>query len=133
IDAAASEPGPGLHDEDTIGRSGLEKQYDSQLRGTDGIRTVSVDPTGTATGVVSTTAPKPGDTLVTSLDNNVESIAQKALQNELVSSRKTFDPKSHKNFAAPTGAVVVMDPDTGRVLALASYPTFDPNVFTGGI
>lgn len=133
IDAAASEPGPGLHDEDTIGRSGLEKQYDAQLRGTDGIRTVSVDPTGAATGTVSTTAPKPGDTLVTSLDNNVESIAQKALQNELVSSRNTFDPKSGQNFAAPSGAVVVMDPDTGRVLALASYPTFDPNVFTGGI
>lgn len=133
IDAAASEPGDGLNAEDTIGRSGLEKQYDSYLRGRDGIRTVAVDPTGAATGTLSTKPAEPGDTLVTSLDNNVEKLAQRALQNELVSSRKTFDPKSHKNFVAPTGAVVVMDPDTGRVVALASYPNFDPNVFLGGI
>ena len=133
IDAAASEPGPGLHDEDTIGRSGLEKEYDAQLRGTDGIRTVEVDPTGTAIGTLSTTPAKAGDTLVTSLDDRIESIAQQALQSELRSSRKVFDPKNHKNFAAPTGAVVVMDPDTGQVMALASYPTFDPNVFIGGI
>jgi penicillin-binding protein 2 len=133
IDAAASNPGGGLNAEDTIGESGLEKQYDSYLRGSDGTRTVAVDPTGAATGTVSTKAAKPGDTLVTSLDNNVEKLAQNALQNELVSSRKTFDPKTHKNYAAPTGAVVVMDPDTGQVVALASYPTFDPNVFLGGI
>ena len=133
IDAAASEPGGGLHDEDTIGESGLEKQYDSYLRGSDGIRTVSVDPAGAPTGTVSTKQSQPGDTLVTSLDQNVEKIAQRELQNELASSRKVYDAKNHKNYAAPTGAVVVMDPDTGQVVALASYPTFDPNVFLGGI
>ncbi|HEX3816073.1 MAG TPA: penicillin-binding protein 2 [Mycobacteriales bacterium] len=133
IDASASEPGAGLHDEDSVGRSGLEKQYDSYLRGTDGIRTVAVDPTGAATGTVKTQQAKPGDTLVTSLDTSVEKLAQRSLQNELAASRKVYDAKSHKNFVAPTGAVVVMDPDTGRVLALASYPNYDPNVFIGGI
>jgi penicillin-binding protein 2 len=133
IDASASEAGSGLHDEDSIGRSGLEKQYDSVLRGTDGIRTVAVDPTGAATGTVKTQPAQPGDTLVTSLDSSVQALAERSLRNELASSRKVYDAKTHKNFAAPTGAVVVMDPDNGQVVALASDPTYDPNVFIGGI
>ena len=56
-----------------------EEQYDATLRGTDGIRTVTVDNSGKVTGTASTTQPRPGDTLVTSIDANVQKLAEAAL------------------------------------------------------
>ena len=133
LDNNAAEGRSTLNDSDLIGRSGLEESYDSTLRGRDGIRTVTVDNTGKVTGTASTTQPRPGDTLVTSIDAKVQALADSALAAQIKTSRATIDYKTGTKFAAPSGAAVVMDPQTGRVLALASYPTFDPNVFVGGI
>ncbi|HVX43571.1 MAG TPA: penicillin-binding protein 2 [Mycobacteriales bacterium] len=132
IDASASE-GKTLVDEDQAGRNGLEQSYDSELRGKDGVRDVLVDNRGAVVGTKSTTNPTPGNTLVTSLDSKVQAIANKALRDQIAKSRATYDPKNHKNFAATSGAVVVMDPMTGRIVGLASYPNYDPNEFIGGI
>jgi penicillin-binding protein 2 len=138
--AAAATTGPAghtrtdLHQDDLVGRSGLEASYDSALRGRDGIRTVSVDNRGTVTGTISETPPTQGDTLVTSLDKNVQALAEKALGDEIAKRRTETDPfNNHAKFAAPSGAAVVLDPRTGRIIALASYPSYDPTAFVGGI
>jgi penicillin-binding protein 2 len=115
-----------LVDADTIGRSGLEESYDSVLRGVDGKQNVHLDPRGDAVGAADTVAPVPGDTLVTSIDSDVQRLAEKSLADQLEASRAKGDP-------APSGAVVVMDPHTGRIIAAASYPTYDPSLFVGGI
>lgn len=112
--------------DDLVGRAGLEQQYDAVLRGTPGRTVVSVDPRGIVTGVVSRTAPVPGRDLVTSLDARVQATAERALAGEMAAARK-------RGWAADSGAVVVLDPRTGAVAALASAPAYDPNVWTGGI
>ena len=116
----------GLNDADTIGRSGLEEQYDSILRGTDGTQTVLLDPRGNVIGNGKTINPTQGDTLVTSIDAGVQAAAEKALTDQIAAARKVGKP-------ATSGAVVVMDPNTGRIIAAASYPSYDPQVFVGGI
>ncbi len=115
-----------LVDADTIGRSGLEESYDAVLRGVDGEQRVQLDPRGEAVGQDASIAARPGDTLVTSLDADVQALAERALAGQIAASRA-------KGRAAPAGALVVMDPHTGRVIAAASYPTYDPSVFVGGI
>lgn len=117
---------PTLTADDLVGRAGLEQQYDAVLRGTPGRTVVSVDPRGIVTGVVSRTEPVPGRDLVTSLDSRVQASAEKALAAQMAAARK-------RGWPADSGAVVVLDPRTGAVAALASAPTYDPNVWTGGI
>ena len=115
-----------LVDADTIGRSGLEESYDSVLRGVNGEQRVQLDPRGEAVAQDATIAPQPGSTLVTSLDADVQALAERSLAGQIAASRAKGKP-------APSGALVVMDPHTGRVIAAASYPTFDPAAFVGGI
>ena len=115
-----------LVDADTIGRSGLEESYDSILRGVDGQQRVKLDPTGEAVGDAASVPAQPGDTLVTSIDANVQALAEKTLADQIATSRAQGKP-------ATSGALVVMDPHSGRVIAAASYPTYDPAQFTGGI
>lgn len=109
-----------------VGRAGLEQQYDAVLRGTPGRTVVAVDARGLVTGVVSRTDPVPGRDVVTSLDARVQVTAERALATQMAAARK-------RGWPADTGAVVVMEPRTGAVAALASAPSYDPNVWTGGI
>jgi penicillin-binding protein 2 len=133
LDTAAA-AGTDLNNTDLVGRTGLENTYDRDLRGKDGTRQVSVDNRGTVTGLLGETAPTTGNTLVTSIDRDVQSLAEKALAEEIALRRTQNDPfNNHAKFAAPSGAAVVLDPRTGRIIALASYPTYDPTVFVGGI
>ena len=112
--------------DDLVGRAGLEQQYDDVLRGTPGRTVVSVDPRGIVTGVVARTEPVPGRDLVTSLDARIQATAEQALSTQMAAARK-------RGWAADSGAVVVLDPRTGAVAALASAPAYDPNVWVGGI
>ncbi len=112
--------------DDLVGRAGLEQQYDAALRGTPGRTVVAVDARGLVTGVVSRTDPVPGQDLVTSLDAAVQASAEKALTAEIRTART-------RGWAADAGAVVVLDPRDGRVAALASVPTYDLDLWTGGI
>lgn len=133
LDNAAAEGDTGLHEIDLMGRRGLEREYDQDLRGQDGQRDVTIDSRGTVTGVDSEDPPIPGNTLVTSIDRNVQAVVEQALAEQIQTSQGTFDGKNGRNYAAPSGAAVVMDPRTGRIIAMASYPTFDPTMFVGGI
>ena len=115
-----------LTDSDTIGVSGLEEQYDSVLRGVDGKQIVQLNPQGYTVRFGSTTAPEQGNTLVTSIDLDLQRLAERSLAQQIQDSRATGQ-------AATGGAVVIMNPNTGRILAVASYPTYDPSLFVGGI
>ncbi len=115
-----------------VGRDGLEAQYDQQLRGTPGVKQLAVDYGGNVTGTIGETPAVPGNYLVTSIDARVQAVAEQALKDRVMAARnaQTFE---HKHFTADSGAVVVMDVHTGRVIAMASYPSYDPNVWVGGI
>nr|WP_082535337.1 penicillin-binding protein 2 [Nonomuraea pusilla] len=107
---------------DLAGRDGLEYVYDDELRGKSGLRRVQVDRMGKALGVEEQTAPVAGDTIVTSIDSRVQAVVEKAL--------------AHAMKAQPSAdgaAGVVLDVRTGRVVALASAPGYDPAIWAGGI
>jgi penicillin-binding protein 2 len=118
--------GGAVGDLDLVGRAGLEEQYDAELRGVPGRETVAVDPRGVATSVVTSTPPVPGRDLVTNLDARVQAGAERAL-------RDAADAAHRRGLAADSGAAVVLDVRTGAVVAAASYPAYDPRVWTGGI
>ncbi|GBG13731.1 penicillin-binding protein 2 [Novimethylophilus kurashikiensis] len=99
---------------DHIGKSGLEQSYERQLHGTTGFQQVEIDADGHAVRVLSSTAPIPGDNLVLSIDSKMQDIAEKA-------------------FGEHRGALVAINPTNGEILAYASMPTFDPNLFVDGI
>ncbi|WP_352244490.1 penicillin-binding protein 2 [Microtetraspora sp. NBRC 13810] len=107
---------------DVMGRDGLESVYDEALRGTPGLRRVAVDRLGKAIGVEQQVAPVPGDTLITSIDAKVQHIVERALADAMKSAPR-----------ADGAAGVVLDPRNGRVLALASAPSYNPAIWTGGI
>jgi penicillin-binding protein 2 len=121
------------HRSDLVGRAGIERSYDKLLRGTPGEKDVIVDAVGYTTGIKKQTAPVPGATLVTTIDSRIQASVEAQLKNAIMTARKQTDPVTHKKYVADSGAAVVMDTKTGRVVAMASYPTYDPGVWVGGI
>lgn len=116
-----------------VGRAGVEKQYDEWLRGLPGYRRVAVDSMGRVLGDDSTIGATPGDTLVTSIDAKVQAVVEKQLAERIRVQRQTVDPVTGRKYEADAGAAVVLEADTGRVVAMASQPTYDPEVWVGGI
>jgi penicillin-binding protein 2 len=126
ITEADKKRNPELTDADTIGVSGLEEEYDAALRGVDGQQIVQLNPQGYTVTMGASTPAQQGNTLVTSIDLNLQRLAEKSLAQQIHDSQASGQP-------APGGAVVIMNPNTGRILAVASYPTYDPTMFVGGI
>ncbi|MET9418172.1 penicillin-binding protein 2 [Streptomyces klenkii] len=118
---------------DQVGRSGLERQYDSQLRGKAGVTRYEVDNLGRVIGKAKSDKAVPGANLVTSIDARVQAIAERELDQAMKDARKEVDRNTGTNYKADAGAVVVMEAKTGRVVAMASNPTYDPNAWVGGI
>jgi len=116
-----------------VGRAGVEKEYDEWLRGQPGYQQVAVDSKGRVRQDVSDLEAQPGDTLVTSIDAKVQSVVEKQLADMIATQRATRDPVTNRNFEADSGAAVVMEAKTGRIVAMASQPTYDPSVWVGGI
>ncbi len=110
----------GYSPNDVVGKDGLEYAYDRFLRGTPGGQRVVVDATGAvvANTRVGWKPPVPGDALVTTIDWRLQRIAEEALASGIRSRGRTL-----------SGAVVAEDPWTGGILALVSYPNYDPNDF----
>ncbi|MGW6573771.1 penicillin-binding protein 2 [Streptomyces sp. NPDC054945] len=118
---------------DQVGRSGLERTYDKELRGKAGITRYEVDNLGRVIGQGETDPAKPGSNVVTSIDSRVQAVAERELNNAMIEARKVSDKNTGRNYEADSGAVVVMETKTGRVVAMASNPTYDPNAWVGGI
>lgn len=99
---------------DVIGQSGIEQSYDDFLRGRDGYRKVVVDSRGRIQDEIEVVLPQPGHDLITTIDYDLQQMAEQQL----------------RDSATKRGVIVVLDPNNGEVLALASAPTFDPNLFS---
>jgi penicillin-binding protein 2 len=119
-------PVTGFSAVDLVGQAGLEQQYDKELRGIPGIQRLAVNAAGQVTGTLSQVKPQAGDYLVTSINPALQQDALTALSDAVSKSQFAGSPTSNG------GAAVVMT-TTGRVLAMASYPTYNPAVWTGGI
>ena len=122
-----------LNNTSMVGRAGVEKEYDQWLRGMPGYDTVTVDSLGREIGRGDSVPSQPGDTLVTSIDAKVQGRAEKLLSESIETARNTFDKITGRNYEADSGSVVVMEAQTGRLVALASQPTYDPEDWVGGI
>jgi penicillin-binding protein 2 len=118
-------PETGFAGDDLVGQAGLEAQYNTALTGRPGTQTVSVNAAGDVRGVVSQVQPQNGDTLVTSLNAQVQVVAQNALNSAVARARGQGNDVNQ-------GAAVV-ETTTGRIVAMASYPDYDPSVWTNGI
>lgn len=110
----------------TIGKTGLEFQYDKYLQGIPGVKTVTVDRTQKIMSVGSEKAPIPGNNLVTNISVPLQAATEQALVDSIATARSL-------GSRADSGAAIVMEVNTGRVLSMASYPTYDPNMFQKGL
>lgn len=112
---------------DAIGKSGAECEYESALRGVKGEQQVEVNAAGRKLRVIKTRDFRPGNNLVLTIDKKL----QKATEEALEGAARYARGKGYSD--AKAGAAIVIEPDSGKILAMASYPTFDPRVFIGGI
>ncbi len=133
LDEANKDDDTSVNGASVVGRAGVEKAYDPWLRGQPGHRRVAVDSMGRVIGDSGEVEATPGDTLVTSLDAKVQAYVEKQLHEAMTTARKTYDKVTSRNYAADSGAAVVMEARTGRIVAMASQPTYDPEVWSGGI
>ncbi|MCG2789599.1 MAG: penicillin-binding protein 2, partial [Actinomycetia bacterium] len=118
---------------DQIGLTGIEEVYEDILKGTKGKITYEVDPHGKPKSIVEEVPYIAGNDLYITIDIDLQKVVEELLSSSIIAIRERKVPKSEDYFKAPGGAVVVLSAKTGEVLAMASYPTFDPSVFTGGI
>ena len=111
---------------DVIGKTGIEAQYESVLQGIPGAQTLQVDAHGHVTNFLEEVAPIPGSDIQLSIDIGIQQATEKYLQEAI---------KIAKDIGrdATGGACVVMNPKDGSIIAMASYPSFDPTAFIGGI
>jgi penicillin-binding protein 2 len=111
---------------DVVGRSGLEAYYDTVLRGTPAVTTLEVDTGGRVTGTVDERPAVPGSYLVSSIDAKLQSVVEKQLV-------EAVQRAQEQGYPGDSGAAVVIDVRNGHVLAMASYPTYDPTIWVGGV
>ena len=108
--------------DDLIGRAGVEATYEQQLRGTYGLETIERDASGQQLQVLSTNQqPVPGDSLNLSIDLHIQQLAEQALAWGM------------KRAGLKRGGMIVMNPQTGEILAMVMAPTYDDNLFAQGI
>lgn len=125
----------GYGQNDLVGVTGVEAVYEHELRGTKGVVKYRVNANGKNLGEIGSRPPAPGDDLVLTLDTGVQRLAEQSLALGEEYARGLVDPSSATgaHYAANAGAVIVMDPQTGAILALASSPSYDPSVFGRGL
>ncbi len=111
---------------DVVGRTGLESVYDEALRGKPGITTLAVDTAGNVTGTLEQQDPQAGNYVVTSIDAKLQAVVEE----QLVAAVRRAQAQG---YGGKSGAAVVIDVRTGQVLAMASYPTYDPSIWIGGV
>lgn len=103
---------------DGVGASGIEKSYEDTLKGKDGGEIIEVDATGKAIRTLRTIAPTPGNNLNLAIDADLQNKAYLALKNAVMEAKSCC------------GVVVGLDPTTGEILTMVSYPSFDNNIFS---
>jgi len=121
---------------DEIGITGVEASFEDILRGTPQVEVIEVDAAGDRIAVISAAEAVPGNDVRLTLDINLQALVEQELSNGIRSARQRLDDTDEDNivpYNAPGGAMVLLDPDGSRILAMASYPTYDQRLFLGGI
>ncbi|NWL88747.1 cell division protein FtsI [Paenibacillus sp. 79R4] len=117
--------------EELVGADGLEMYYQNELRGKNGYKKVPIDPRNMATGVSEIVPPEKGYDLHTNINKNIQLIAEKAILDQIDWVHKNpVSGEVHPN--AKTGYAVAMEVDTGKIVAMASMPDYDTNVWQSG-
>lgn len=106
---------------DTVGQSGIEATWEQSLRGRDGVLWVETNRYGRRVRVIDKQDPVPGNNLILTLDARLQDIAERALAEVIANLQE------QGNTQAGKGAIVALDPNTGGILAMVSYPAYDPN------
>lgn len=127
--------------DDIVGLTGIEATQEDNLKGIDGYKKVKVNATGKITDELEVKEPVSGDTVYLTLDMDLQKVAEEGLEKtiKVANTGGTFKsdygdvPVSGGALNAKTGAVIAVDIKTGEVLASASYPDYDPNLFVTGI
>ncbi|HOQ00181.1 MAG TPA: penicillin-binding protein 2 [Acetivibrio clariflavus] len=116
---------------DVIGKAGIERAAENYLRGINGKKRVEVDTSGRLTSELSSEPAIPGNNIYLTIDSRLQKVAMESLERNIADIRSRADYR--KNFGdANAGAVVAIDVNSGAILAMASYPTYDPSVFLPG-
>jgi penicillin-binding protein 2 len=115
---------------DLVGISGVESVYEHDLAGTPGLTKYRVNSLGENLGEIGDLRPEPGDDVVLTIDADTQELAENSLRAGIVHARSVYDSASGSDLQANAGAAVVLDPDTGAIQAMASFPSFDPSLFT---
>ncbi|MDD5660136.1 MAG: penicillin-binding protein 2 [Actinomycetota bacterium] len=118
---------------DQIGLTGVEEQYEDILKGSKGKVVYEVDPLGRPTNIIEQTDYIAGNDIYLTIDIELQKYVEQTLATQLEEIRKIKVSKKDEYYKAGGGAVVVLDAKTGEVLSMASYPTYDPGAFIGGI
>lgn len=120
---------------DEIGKTGVERTFESLLRGVPGVRYVEVNNVGEIIRERTelSRAPVPGADLYLTIDIDLQAAAEEELAASLANVRAPLPGGGEDNILAPAGSVVATDPMTGQLLAMASFPTYDPSEFVNGI
>jgi len=118
---------------DSIGRSGVESAYEQYLRGAPGLKKIEVNSRGKQVSMLGEELAQQGDDVVLTIDPDVQKLAEDSLEEGIRAAQGSYDKEKSQPFAAPGGAAIVMDTKTGGIVAMASYPTFNPQEFIGGI
>lgn len=118
---------------DSIGKSGIEEMFEESLRGTPGRIVFEVDSVGRVAGILEREEPQPGADVRLAIDIDLQGVAERSLAEEMERARSQSQGPNRPPPPATGGSAVVLDATNGQVLAMASYPTFDPNEFIGGM
>ncbi len=116
--------------DDYVGRTGIESLFENYLRGTKGKEEIEMTVDGTVTGETITKEPKQGSTVVLTIDSKLQEVAENALKNNI---EKIRNGGFSSRYDAKGGCVAVIDVHSGEILAMASYPDYNPNSWVGGI
>lgn len=121
----------GYEMDDVIGKAGIEKVMESELRGKDGLRRTEVDSRGRFSGEIETIPDIPGNNISLTVDHKLQKVATESLERNIKKIRETPDSANYGD--AQSGAAVVIDVNTGEILAMVSYPTYDPELFLADV
>lgn len=115
---------------DVIGKQGIEKYFEDYLRGVDGVSGVEQSIDGRRVHIVESVEPVAGNNVMLTIDSDLQAAAEQALADAIVRVRElSVDEPDNAGSDATSGALVAIDVNTGEILAIASYPTFNPATF----
>ncbi len=124
-----------------IGKTGIEKSYETELKGEDGLKKVEVDVYGQLISEISEEKPVPGENIALTIDSELQKTAEDALEKVLqrIQAKEVYESPwgdyafNEQSPNADSGSAVAVDVNTGEILAMANFPSYDPNLFTTGI